>query len=114
MGQIKAAQEGQNDMASKLISLKIIIKHIQAFVDWFPILLRNLNKNVKIAHLVPKLEFLKNLTISQASLNAGIVHPVEKTTPSQKDCETTHRLNQTGKIVGFQIVDHIIINGNEF
>ena len=101
-------------MASKLISLKIIIKHIQAFVDWFPIFLRNLKKNVKIAHLVPKLEFLTNLTISQASLNAGIIHPVEENTPSQKDCETSHRLSQTGKVVGFQTVDHIIINGNGF
>lgn len=82
-------------------------------MDWFPIFLRNL-KNVKIVHLDPKLKFLKNLTISQASLNAGVIHPVEETTPSQKDCETNHRLNQMGKVVGFQKVDHIIINGNEF
>ena len=101
-------------MASKLTSLKISIKLNQVFVDWFTIFLRNLKKNVTIAYLEPKLEFLTNLTISQASLNAGIIHPVEENTPSQKDCETSHRLSQTGKVVGFQTVDHIIINRNEF
>lgn len=35
-------------------------------------------------------------------------------TPSQKDFKITHRLNQTGKIIGIHMVDHIIIGGNGF
>jgi DNA repair protein RadC len=86
--------------------------------------------------LDPKLQYIKDLTISEGSLNASIVHPREAMiptiresaasfalihnhpsgdpTPSQQDLEITHRLNKTGKIVGIHMVDHIIIGGNGF
>jgi DNA repair protein RadC len=41
-------------------------------------------------------------------------HPSGKPTPSQKYFEVTDRLNQTGKIIGIHIVDHIIIGVNGF
>ena len=72
--------------------------------------------------LDPKLQLIKDLTISEGSLNASIVHPREVMIPairesaasfalihnhpsgdptlSQKDFEITHRLNQTGKLSG--------------
>ena len=86
--------------------------------------------------LDPKLQYIKDLTISEGSLNASIVHPREvmiptiresaasfalihnhpsgDPTPSQQDFEINHRLNKTGKIVGIHMVDHIIIGGNGF
>ena len=41
-------------------------------------------------------------------------HPSGKPTPSPKYFEVTDRLNQTKKIIGIDIVDHIIIGVNGF
>ena len=135
--QIKAALEVGKRMASKPISMKNKLKSSQAFVDQFSPFLKNLKKEiVKIVLLDPKLQYIKDLTISEGSLNASIVHPREvmipairesagsfalihnhpsgDPTPSQADFEITHRLNKTGKIVGIHMVDHIIIGGNGF
>ena len=135
--QIKAALEAGKRMASKPASIKIKLKSSQAFVDHFSPFLKNLKKEiVKIVLLDPKLQYIKDLTISEGSLNASIVHPREvmipairesaasfalihnhpsgDPTPSQQDFEITHRLNKTGKIVGIHMVDHIIIGGNGF
>lgn len=135
--QIKAALEVGKRMASKPTGVKIKLKSSQAFVEQFSPFLKHLKKEiVKIVLLDPKLQLIKDLTISEGSLNASIVHPREvmipairesaasfalihnhpsgDPTPSQKDFEITHRLNQTGKIIGIHMVDHIIIGGNGF
>lgn len=135
--QIKAALEVGKRMASKPTGVKIKLKSSQAFVEQFSPFLKHLKKEiVKIVLLDPKLQLIKDLTISEGSLNASIVHPREvmipairesaasfalihnhpsgDPTPSQKDFEVTHRLNQTGKIIGIHMVDHIIIGGNGF
>ncbi|MBT5262225.1 MAG: DNA repair protein RadC, partial [Nitrospina sp.] len=135
--QIKAALEVGKRMASKPANTKIKLKSSRAFVDQFSPFLKNLKKEiVKIVLLDPKLQYIKDLTISEGSLNASIVHPREvmipairesaasfalihnhpsgDPTPSQQDFEITHRLNKTGKIVGIHMVDHIIIGGNGF
>lgn len=135
--QIKAALEVGKRMASKPTGVKIKLKSSQAFVEQFSPFLKHLKKEiVKIVLLDPKLQLIKDLTISEGSLNASIVHPREvmipairesaasfalihnhpsgDPTPSQKDLEITHRLNQTGKIIGIHMVDHIIIGGNGF
>ncbi len=135
--QIKAALEVGKRMASKPASIKIKLKSSQALVEQFSPFLKNLkNEVVKIVLLDPKLQYIKDLAISEGSLNASIVHPREvmipairesaasfalihnhpsgDPTPSQQDLEITHRLNKTGKIVGIHMVDHIIIGGNGF
>ena len=135
--QIKAALEVGKRMASKPASIKIKLKSSRALVEQFSPFLKNLKKEVvKIVLLDPKLQYIKDLTISEGSLNASIVHPREvmipairesaasfalihnhpsgDPTPSQQDLEITHRLNKTGKIVGIHMVDHIIIGGNGF
>ena len=135
--QIKAALEVGKRMASKPTDIKNKLKSSRAFVDQFAPFLKNLKKEiVKIVLLDPKLQYIKDLTISEGSLNASIVHPREvmipairesaasfalihnhpsgDPTPSQQDFEITHRLNKTGKIVGIHMVDHIIIGGNGF
>ncbi len=135
--QIKAALEVGKRMASKPTGTKVKLKSSRAFVEQFSPFLKNLKKEiVKIVLLDPKLQLIKDLTISEGSLSASIVHPREvmipairesaasfalihnhpsgDPTPSQKDFEITHRLNQTGKIIGIHMVDHIIIGGNGF
>lgn len=135
--QIKAALEVGKRMASKPRSMKNKLKSSRAFVEQFSPFMKNLKKEiVKIVLLDPKLQYIKDLTISEGSLNASIVHPREvmipairesaasfalihnhpsgDPTPSQQDFEITHRLNKTGKIVGINMIDHIIIGGNEF
>lgn len=74
--------------------------------------------------------------ISVGSLNASIVHPREvfkeaiknnsndiilvhnhpsgNPKPSNEDIELTKRLMQAGKIIGIEVVDHIIIGANSF
>ena len=135
--QIKAALEVGKRMSSKSVSLKTELKSSQALVTQFAPFMRNLKKEiVKIVLLDNKLQLIKDLTVSEGSLNASIVHPREvmipairesaasfallhnhpsgDPSPSQKDFEVTHRLNQTGKIVGIHMIDHIIIAGSGF
>ena len=113
------------------------MKSSRDFFEYFSPFLKNLKKEiVKIALLDLKIQFIKEITISEGSLNASIVHPREvmipaikesaasfalihnhpsgDPTPSQKDLEITHRLIQVGKIIGINMVDHIIIGGNSF
>ena len=113
------------------------MKSSRDFFEYFSPFLKNLKKGiVNIGLLDPKFQFIKQITVSEGSLNASIVHPREimipaikesaaafeliqnhpsgDPTPSQQDLEITHRLSKTGKIIGINIVDHIIIGGNSF
>jgi len=135
--QIKAALEVGKRMAAKTSGKKIKMKSSRVFFEYFSPFLKNLKKEiVKIVLLDPKLQLIKEITISEGSLNASIVHPrevmipaikesaasfalihnhpSEDPTPSQKDLEITHRLSKTGEIIGINMVDHIIIGGNNF
>jgi DNA repair protein RadC len=125
--QTKAPPEFGKRMASKPTRVKIKLKSSQAFVEKFFPFLRNLKKKIlKIVRLEPKLQLIKDLTISKGSLNVSIVqprevmtprirksatsfslihnHPSGKSTTSQKYFEVTDRLNQTGKIIGILII----------
>jgi DNA repair protein RadC len=135
--QIKAALEVGKRMTAKTSGKKVKMKSSRVFFEHFSPFLKNLKKEiVKIVLLDPKLQFIKEITISEGSLNASIVHPREvmipaikesaasfalihnhpsgDPTPSQQDLEITHRLSKTGKIIGINMVDHIIIGGNRF
>ena len=72
--QTKALLEVDKRMASKPTRVKIKLKSSQAFVEkFFPFLINLKKKIVKIMLLQPKLQFIKDLTISKESLNVGIV-----------------------------------------
>ena len=51
---------------------------------------------------------------SAASFELNHNHLSGDPTGSQQDLEITHRLSKTGKIIGINMVDHIIIGGNSF
>jgi len=135
--QIKAALEVGKRMSSQISGKKEKLATSRCFVEHYAPFLKNLKKEiVKVVLLNPKLYVIKDLTISEGSLNASIVHPREvmipaikesaasfvllhnhpsgDPTPSQQDIEITHRLNKTGQIIGIKMLDHIIIGDNSF
>jgi DNA repair protein RadC len=87
-------------------------------------------------HLDTKNRLLREETVSVGSLNANIVHPREvfKTaiqesaaalivahnhpsgdpSPSQNDIDITRKLVETGRVVGIEVYDHIIIGNGRF
>ncbi|MBN8200713.1 MULTISPECIES: RadC family protein [Bacillaceae] len=87
-------------------------------------------------YLNTKNQVLHKQTIFIGSLNASIVHPREvfkeafrrsaasiicihnhpsgDPTPSREDIEVTRRLAESGKIIGIDVLDHLIIGENKF
>ena len=109
----------------------------RALVDYFAPFLQNLRKEVvKVALLNNKLHIIKDIVISEGSVDTSIVHPREvmipaikesatkivlihnhpsgDPSPSQADIEITHRVSKAGEIIGIKLLDHIIIGGTEF
>jgi len=98
---------------------------------YFPTM-RDLKKEVfKCVLLDGKNRILKDVTISQGSLTASVVHPREvfnpavresaaavlfvhnhpsgDPAPSEEDIEVTKQLVEAGKILGIRVLDHVII-----
>ena len=60
-------------------------------------------------------EVFKNAIVESASFIVIMHnHPSGDTTPSDKDIEFTNRIISTGKIVGIEVIDHIIISFSEY
>jgi DNA repair protein RadC len=101
-------------------------------VNYYQPRLQHLRKEVfKAILLDTKHQMLKDVTVSEGSLSASLVHPREAflpaikesaaaviflhnhpsgdPTPSTEDKELTHRLAEVGRLVGIGVLDHIII-----
>lgn len=99
--------------------------------------LRDHRKEVFIALLLDsKNRVLREVRISEGSLNASIVHPREvfapvvresaaavlfvhnhpsgDPTPSREDMELTRRLREAGELMGVRVLDHIIIGSGQY
>ena len=99
--------------------------------------LRHYRKEVFLAILLDaKNRVLREVQISEGSLNASIVHPREvfvpvvresaaavlfvhnhpsgDPTPSREDLELTRRLSQAGQLMGVRVLDHIIIGSDRY
>lgn len=63
--------------------------------------------NSSIVH--PREVFLEAIKLSSASIILCHNHPSGDTTPSQEDINITKRLIEAGKIIGIEVLDHIII-----
>ena len=135
--QIKAALEVGKRMVSTRSGNSKKMTTSRAFVDYFAPFLKNLRKEVvKVALLNNKLHIIKDIVISEGSVDTSIVHPREvmipaikesatkivlihnhpsgDPSPSQADIEITHRVSKAGEIIGIKLLDHIIIGGTEF
>lgn len=89
-----------------------------------------------VIQLTTKNHILNVETISIGSLNASIVHPREvfkgavknsaativlghnhpsgDPNPSEEDCDVTQRIIESGKLLGIDVIDHIIIGNNSY
>ncbi len=135
--QIKAALEIGKRLSAQQPDRSEKMKSCQAFVDSYAPFLKNLRKEiVKVVLLNTKLNIIKDVTVSEGSVDASILHPREvmtpaikesaakivlihnhpsgDPTPSRADIEITHRVSKAGEIVGIPLVDHIIIGGTAY
>lgn len=62
----------------------------------------------------PRELFRNAIKKSAASLVLVHNHPSGDATPSKEDLDVTRRLCEAGKIIGIEILDHIIIGDNKF
>ncbi|WP_226668697.1 RadC family protein [Metabacillus litoralis] len=67
------------------------------------------------ASIVHPREVMKAAVLSNAaSIIVGHNHPSGKTEPSKEDLEVTKRLKEAGKIIGIDVLDHIIVGDETF
>jgi DNA repair protein RadC len=58
--------------------------------------------------------FKEALRRSAASIICLHNHPSGDPTPSLEDIEVTKRLNEAGKVLGVELLDHVIIGDHKF
>ncbi|SDM42514.1 JAB domain-containing protein [Sediminibacillus halophilus] len=68
--------------------------------------------NASIVH--PREVFKPAILSNAASIIVGHNHPSGQPEPSQEDIHVTKRISEAGKIVGIDLLDHIIIGEDKF
>lgn len=68
--------------------------------------------NAAIVH--PREVFRAAIKRCSASLICAHNHPSGDSTPSTEDLILTKRLQEAGEIIGIEVLDHVIIGGNQF
>ncbi|RAV02712.1 DNA repair protein RadC [Paenibacillus sp. YN15] len=68
--------------------------------------------NATIVH--PREVFNAAIRQSAASILCVHNHPSGDPTPSQEDIQLTNRLAEAGKIVGIELLDHLVISGSDY
>jgi DNA repair protein RadC len=129
---IKAALELGKRLSGEPAQRNFKVTSPQDLVNYFQPRLQHLRKEVfKAVLLNTKHQVLKDVTVSEGSLSASLVHPREAflpaikesaaaviflhnhpsgdPTPSTEDRELTLRLAEVGQLVGINVLDHIII-----
>jgi len=135
--QIIAAIELGNRLSRSALESKKAIRSPKDVKDIFINDMRFLEKeHFKVVFLNTKNEIIAYETISIGSLNASIVHPrevfnraIKKSSasiillhnhpsgnpePSKEDINITKRLIEAGKIIGIEVLDHVIIGDGDY
>ncbi len=119
----------QNKQASLILSPKDVWDELKDIRD-------NKKEHFVIFFLDTRNQEIKREIISVGSLNANLVHPREvfepavrnlaaqiiiahnhpsgNSEPSKEDLEITQKLVESGKILGIEIIDHIIVSQNKY
>ncbi len=63
--------------------------------------------NASIVH--PREVFLSAIALSAASLVLAHNHPSGDPTPSEEDLAITRRLSEAGRLLGIELVDHVVV-----
>jgi DNA repair protein RadC len=129
---IKAALELGKRLFGEPVQRHLKVTSPLDLVNYFQPRLQHLRKEVfKAVLLNTKHQMLKDVTVSEGSLSASLVHPREAflpaikesaaaviflhnhpsgdPTPSTEDKELTLRLAEVGQLIGISVLDHIII-----
>jgi DNA repair protein RadC len=129
---IKAALELGKRLFGEPVQRHLKVTSPQDLVNYFQPRLQHLRKEVfKAVLLNTKHQMLKDVTVSEGSLSASLVHPREAflpaikesaaaviflhnhpsgdPTPSTEDKELTLRLVEVGQLIGISVLDHIVI-----
>jgi DNA repair protein RadC len=129
---IKAALELGKRLSGEPAQRNFKVTSPRDLVNYFRPRLQHLRKEVfKAILLNTKHQVLKDVTVSEGSLSASLVHPREAflpaikesaaaviflhnhpsgdPTPSTEDRELTLRLAEVGQLVGINVLDHIIV-----
>jgi len=116
---------------------RYVIRSPEDGADYVMEEMRNLNQEHFVAlFLNTKNQIIHSQTIFIGSLNASIVHPREvfreavkrsaasiivahnhpsgDPTPSQEDIHVTRRLVESGKMIGIEVLDHLVIGNRKF
>jgi DNA repair protein RadC len=135
--QLKAALELGRRMAASLRPERVPINSPQEVASFLMEEMRYYHKEYfKIILLNTKNQIISVEDISVGSLNSSIVHPREifnlavkksaaalilvhnhpsgDTQPSREDLEVTNRLAEAGKILGINVLDHIIVGEGKY
>jgi len=64
--------------------------------------------NASIVH--PREVFRSAIILCAASLVLAHNHPSGDTTPSEEDLAITRRLHETGRLLGIELVDHVVVS----
>ncbi|KUO69156.1 MAG: hypothetical protein APF77_23510 [Clostridia bacterium BRH_c25] len=135
--QIKAAIELGKRLAAFELGVDKPVKCPQDVVDLLMEEMRYLKKeHMKLILLNIKCNLISVEEVSVGSLNASIVHPREvfnpaikkssasiimvhnhpsgDPTPSSEDAAITSRIDEAGKLIGIELVDHIIIGDGKY
>lgn len=103
---------------------------------FIPLLRDEVKENFYVVCLNSANRIIKFVLISVGNLNSSVVHPREvfkvaiennaaniillhnhpsgNTEPSREDIEITKKMTESGKIIGIEVFDHLIISGNNF
>ncbi len=142
IGQVKAisliaAFELSRRMVSSPFDAKKVIRCASDLASYYIPRLRGLRKeSFRVLLLNAANQVFREVVVSEGSLNASIVHPREvfrsaisdaaastillhnhpsgNTEPSREDIAITRQLREAGKIIGIEVVDHLIIAGESY
>lgn len=70
------------------------------------------NLSSSIVH--PREVFKRAMLMNADGIIIAHNHPSGDCTPSQKDIEVSQKLKEVGKIIGIELVDHLIVGNNKF
>jgi DNA repair protein RadC len=62
--------------------------------------------------VMPREVFKSAILNNSASIIVSHQHPSQDITPSREDISVTKRLVEAGKILGIEVLDHLIVNAN--
>lgn len=142
IGKVKAIQilcvvELTKRLSKMTAKSGIIFNSPSSIADYFMQDMRNLDtEQITLVLLNSKNKMIKQIRLSKGTVNATLItprevfvcalkyeavniviihnHPSGDPTPSKEDVKLTDRLVDTGRLIGINLIDHIIIGDNKF